>query len=185
MPPSPPAVVLSSAEEGTDGGDGEEPASDIDSEEIQTLGMYMHLVMHEHEHAECVPQTQLEMEARHDDGGDFDDAPELEDGLDVPAGPPPPQEQPPLRRGPRVVGSMYRKGQADGDFSRMIRDNAGYPNTLFIFNDSADEHAKVYEVHGGGRKKEPKAGGGNACVRPYNMYGQSQPPRAAGVSTGW
>ena len=54
-----------------------------------------------------------------------------------------------LIRRPRVVGSTYRKGQADGDYSKMIHDNKKYPNTWFIFNDIADEHARVYQIIGG------------------------------------
>jgi hypothetical protein len=77
-----------------------------------------------------------------------------------------------------VIGSVFNRATGEGDFARMIRDDA-YADALFVFNDNEEQFQAF--------RRDPAseagcaAGGGNAAIRPYRC---KQPPRAAGIPTG-
>ena len=110
--------------------------------------MYVDLALHEQDHDESLMEDS------------FVEAPELEDGLNVqPHGGAAHMQVPPPAPTQRItlIGSTFRKRGADGDYAIMIRDEENYPKTLFIFNDSAEEHSLTYKVIGG-TSRQPKSG---------------------------
>jgi hypothetical protein len=78
----------------------------------------------------------------------------------------------------KLIGSIFRGGGKDGDFSWMI-DQPDYSDALFIFNDN-EQQFYAHKRHGVGSAM-CVPGGGNAAVRPYQC---KLPQRAAGVPTG-
>jgi hypothetical protein len=83
--------------------------------------------------------------------------------------------------GKRIIASMFIKKDdvkghkpegKPGDFVWEVRHNR-HPRTLYIFNDNARQHATA-----------DSGGGNNGAIRPYNMHGNYDPVRAAGISTG-
>jgi hypothetical protein len=69
-----------------------------------------------------------------------------------------------------IIGAKFDNSSMD--FERLIS-NPMYSNALFIFNDNQSEH------------NLSKRGGGNAKIRPYNMFSGMIVPRSAGVPTGF
>jgi hypothetical protein len=86
-----------------------------------------------------------------------------------------------LRRlGVQVIGSQFSHPGEPGDFSWMI-ERPEYDDALFIFNDNEEQFLAYL------KDQTPKTygcrdGKGNALIRHYRC---TQPPRAAGVPTGW
>eukprot|EP00834_Sanchytrium_tribonematis_P004935 NODE_269_length_11261_cov_0.600359.p12 type:complete len:154 gc:universal NODE_269_length_11261_cov_0.600359:4776-5237(+) len=71
----------------------------------------------------------------------------------------------------RIVPVEFKKRNTIGDFLYM-KDLPEYKNALFIFNDNVRDHPSAV------------TGGGNAQMRPFNQFGQCQPPKSAGIPTG-
>lgn len=69
-----------------------------------------------------------------------------------------------------IIGSKF--DNADMDFERLMM-LPQYSKFLFIFNDNQTEHNCV------------KRGGGNAKIRPYNMFSDLPFPISAGIPTGF
>lgn len=77
---------------------------------------------------------------------------------------------------PLIEPSIFEKSGEPGDFLWEIKEdikNGTFPTTLYIFNDNNKDHATA------------KKGGGNAQIRIFNKYSKNDPPRSAGISTGW
>ena len=75
----------------------------------------------------------------------------------------------------RVEASLFRRPGEPGDFEYEIKRRPDLSaRTLYIFNDNAEQH------------RSSVRGGGNAAVRPYNVYNLSLSGtvRSAGISTG-
>ena len=75
----------------------------------------------------------------------------------------------------RVEASLFRRPGEPGDFEYEIKRRPDLSaRTLYIFNDNAEQH------------RSSERGGGNAAVRPYNVYNLSLSGtvRSAGISTG-
>lgn len=75
----------------------------------------------------------------------------------------------------KVVATQFTKRGRYGDYLWMIT-QPEYKKSLFVFNDD-EEHMNSHA-----------AGGGNACVRPFNFLGYTMQglnfPRSAGIPTG-
>lgn len=69
-----------------------------------------------------------------------------------------------------IIGAKF--DNACMDFERLLQ-NHQYERALFIFNDNQIEH------------NCDKKGGGNAKIRPYNMFSGRSIPRSAGIPTGY
>jgi hypothetical protein len=74
-------------------------------------------------------------------------------------------------RGIQVVPVIYKARNRDGDFSWMVQ-QPQWNDALFLFNDNIEHH------------QTNTAGGGNACMRPYNRHSNLPKPRSAGIPTG-
>ncbi len=79
----------------------------------------------------------------------------------------------------QLIGSIFQGRGRDGDFAWMIEQPA-YADALFLFNDN-EEQFRAFEEDPGSADG-CRAGGGNAIIRPYRC---TDPPRAAGIPTGW
>ena len=82
----------------------------------------------------------------------------------------------------QVIPSQYHGGGVVGDFGWMIT-RPEYDDALFVFNDNEEE----FLAFKSNKQRTPDSpgcqdGGGNAGIRHYRCV---DPPRAAGVPTGW
>lgn len=79
-----------------------------------------------------------------------------------------------------VIASVFQPGGhgQPGDFAWMI-DRPEYADSLFVFNDNAQEFA-AHRGHPPGSRR-CRAGGGNAVIRPYQCH---PVVRASGIPTG-
>lgn len=79
----------------------------------------------------------------------------------------------------QLLGSIFKERGTVGDFAWMIEQRE-YADALFIFNDN-EEQFRAFQDDSSSADG-CSAGGGNAVIRPYRC---ADPPRAAGVPTGW
>ena len=70
-----------------------------------------------------------------------------------------------------IIPVEFRNIGEYGDFGWMIKQEEYYKDALFIFNDNGPSHRTYIE------------GGGNATIRPYNIYNKN-PPKNSGISAG-
>ena len=70
-----------------------------------------------------------------------------------------------------VIPYVFKSPNKPGDFLWMINQKQ-YDRILFLFNDNIRDH------------NTNLIGGGNACIRPYNMHGSHLPVRSSGIITG-
>jgi hypothetical protein len=80
----------------------------------------------------------------------------------------------------KIIGSLFSHAGAVGDFGWMI-ERPEFADALFIFNDNEEQflaflHDQTAGTYG------CTDGSGNAVIRHYRCQ---DPPRAAGVPTGW
>ena len=89
------------------------------------------------------------------------------------------QLPPHLPKAIALIPSIFRRRNQVGDFlweinaSLRLSQSSGSSKTLWIFNDNQED------------RRSSVAGGGNAAIRPYNVYGvHKAAPLSAGITTG-
>lgn len=79
-----------------------------------------------------------------------------------------------------VLGVIFSGANKDGDFNWMAR-QPQYADTLFIFNDNAEQFLQHLAAPTDRNGPGCTPGGGNAVIRPLQCQ---TPPRALGIPTG-